>query len=85
MDRPTKEVEGRLRPFPAKPAIGPAFTPGGGLHPNPYYHLSARFTGLRPAGYRRGSRVNAADKEAALAAEPGVNAGPNTAFGGKAR
>jgi hypothetical protein len=86
-------VRGVYAPYPAKPVIGPALTPGGGPHPPfPCRHLSARFTGLLPAGYGLGSRVNAADMEMCVgekgeppSAEPGVNAGPNTALGGKAR
>jgi len=79
--------EGRLRPFPAKPVVGPAFTPGSGRTRScSLSHRSrnvSRVYAALPAVCDR-SPVNRADKigRAALFS-PGVNAGPNTASGGK--
>jgi hypothetical protein len=45
-------LEGRLRPFPAKPVVGPAFTPGLEEAQSFFYSLgfamSAAFTRLLP-------------------------------------
>ncbi len=80
-------LEGRLRPFPAKPVVGPAFTPGSEESQSCF--LSCRFCNVSrvyaapPASSGR-SPVNRADtmRKTPLV-PPGVNAGPNTAFGGK--
>jgi hypothetical protein len=56
--------EGRLRPFPPKAVLGPAFTPG--EEENEPWLLSGPFTGLLDAqGFSRTPRtpVNGRDKE----------------------
>ena len=80
-------AEGRLRPFPAKPVLGPAFTPGSeGSWFCSFFHRSCNVSRVYAAPLAVSSRspVDRADKMATTPLHsPGVNAGPNTAFGGK--